>query len=250
MMETTTDASETAMSDNTMTPPARPWPPRRLLPPIAVFTAYGMFRVVAVVWGIMRDGLPGSLLTGADLISDAAAAVQGLAIAVVLARPRLRRPPLAWIVGLVALGAAMAAATIWVLLGASDPRRRVGQLLLALALTIVMLAICGFRPRWAGGTADGIDLARIRRALHAVALAGVTPAAAGGLVILTADPTGAVRRLAVLCLQLGSYSSVLAILATLAVIGEQRRLTREEAQRELYQRLADSHLQRRDEHDR
>jgi hypothetical protein len=250
MVETITGGSEAAMSDGTVTPPDGLWERRWLLTPIAVFAAYGILRIVAVVWGIMRDGPPGSLLTGADLVSDAAAAVQGLAVAVVLAVPRLRRPPLAWIVGLVALGVAVVGATIWVLLGASDPPRRVRQLLLALALTILMLTICGFRPRWAAGTTDGLDLARIRRALHAWALGAGALAVAGGLVIVTADPAGAVGRLAVLCLQFGGYSSFLAILTTLVVIGEQRRLIRDEASRQRYQHLADHHRQRRDEPDR
>ncbi|MEU7874255.1 hypothetical protein [Dactylosporangium sp. NPDC049140] len=238
------------MSDGNVTPPDGLWAPRWLLPPIAVFTAYGIARIFAVVWGIVRDGPPSSLLTGTDLVSDAAAAVQGVAVAVVLAVPRLRRPPLAWIVGLVAVGVAIAGATVWVLLGASDPPRRVRQLLLALALTILMLIICGFWPRWTAGTTGGIDLARVRRALNAWAWAAGASAVVGGLVIVTADPAGAVGRLAVLCLQLGGYSSFLAILTTLVVIGEQRRLIRDEGSRELYQHLTDHHRQRRDEPDR
>ena len=104
-------------------------------------------------------------------------------------------------------------------------------------------------PRSPNATAP-IDLTRIRRALHPIAWTAAAIAAAGGLVIVTADPAGAVRRLAVLCLQLGSYSSVLAILTTFVAIGEQRRLIRDEAQRKQYQRLADHDRQRRDEHHR
>ena len=224
--------------DTTTAPSSRRWSPREIVLPAGVFAAYGLLRIGALLWGIGRDGSPGSLLDWADATSQTAAAVQGAAAAAVLIWPSLRRPRLAWWIGSVAVAAVLAATAVWVLRREADGQVWVREILLAVGFAIGTAAVCRWRPAWAMRADGTLDLARLRWALRAAAVSATTVGAAAGLVVLAAQPSGAARRLTVLVLQLGLFGAFVLVLFIMVVIGEQRRETREAAQRELYERLA------------
>jgi hypothetical protein len=229
------------MWDSTTTPPpsAGRWPPRETLLPAAVLATYGLLRVVGLLWGIVRGSPPASLLAWASVISDAAAAVQGFAATAVLIVPGLRRQRFAWSVGTVAVAAALLGAAVWVVRGDVNAMVRVREILLALGLAIATAAVCGWRPAWALRDDGELDLARLRRALRITALSSAAVGAVSGIMIFTTDPAGAVRRFAVLLLQLGLWGAVVIVLSLMLVVGEQRRLASAAARHELYQRLAE-----------
>ena len=68
------------------------WAPEYLLPPILALAGYGLLRMAVLAWSLHADGMPRSLPAGAGLGSDGAAAAQGFAAAVILARPTCDDP--------------------------------------------------------------------------------------------------------------------------------------------------------------
>lgn len=227
------------MEENATTAPSpRRWPPREIVLLAGVCAAYGLLRIGALLWGIGRDGPPGSLLDWADATSQTAAAVQGAAAAAVLIWALLQRPRFAWWIGSVAVAAVVTGTAVWILRGETNGSVRVREILLAVGFAIGTAAVCGWRPAWAM-RADGVlDLARLCRALRTAAVCAAAAGTASGLVVLAAQPSGAARRLAVLVLQLGLFGAFVLVLCTMMVIGEQRRVALEAARRELYQRMA------------
>src|SRR5207248_6679718 len=114
-----------------------------------------------LAWSIHGDGLPRSLAAGTGLGSDVAAAVQGFAAAVILARPALRRPWLAWSVVALTLIATAIGAADWVGLGSGGVSPQVLQVVLAVDLSVIIVFVAGWRPRWARSATE-IDLVRVR----------------------------------------------------------------------------------------
>ncbi len=225
------------MGDNAGAPWSGRGLPRELWVPVAVLAAYVVVRIGAVLWGIVRDGLPASVLAGGDLVSDGGAVLQAVVGAAVLARPGLRRIGWAWGVGVVGMAAALSGATVWVVLGDGNTLRQVRQILLAVAFAVATLAVCGWRPGWARHRAGGIDLARVRRMLWLVAGCAVAVGAVSGLAVLTVHPAGALHRCADLMLQLGLLGGFVAVLCVLVVVGEQRRQAADAERNRLYQGL-------------
>jgi hypothetical protein len=228
------------MWDNTTTAPSSGrGSARDVWPAVAVLAAYGLVRIAALVWGIVRDGPPESALAWSDVVSDGGAAVQGVAAAAVLARLSLRRQAWAWSVGVLGVGAALFGATVWVVLGDTNALRQVRQILLAVAFAVVTVVVCGWRPGWAVRDDGDLDLVRVRRAGWTMAWCSAAIGTVSGLAILAAHPMGAVHRLADLLLRLGLLGGFVAVLSVMVVVGEQRRQAAEAARQQLYRRLAE-----------
>jgi hypothetical protein len=208
------------------------WAPGYLLPPILALAGYGLLRAALLAWSIHAHGLPRSLPDGAGLGSDVAAAVQGFAAALILARPALRRPWLAWSVVALTLTATAIGAAGWVGLGSGGVSPQVRQIMLAVVLSVIIMLVGGWRPRWARNATE-IDLVRVRSVLLIITGAAGVVAAISALVVALAHPAGAVHRLAVLVLGTGAATVLVALLAVAFVLGEERRLVRQEVHRRL-----------------
>src|SRR5690242_8687879 len=116
-MHRSADDRSRAMGDNTRAPWSGRGLPRELWVPVAMLPAYAVVRIGAVVWGIVRDGPPGSVLAWGELVSDGGAVLQAVVGAAVLTRPGLRRVGWAWGLGVVGVAVALYGATVWVVLG-------------------------------------------------------------------------------------------------------------------------------------
>lgn len=218
------------MKQTTRTQSSGPWAPGYLLPPILALAGYGLLRTALLAWSIHAHGLPRSLPAGAGVGSDVAAAVQGVAAAVIQARPALRRPWLAWSVVALTLTATAVGAAGWVGLGSGGVSPQVRQVMLAVVLSMIIVLVAGWRPRWARSATE-IDLIRVRRVLLIITAAAGVVAVVGTLAVALAHPAGVLHRLAALVLGTGAAAALVALLAVAFVLGEERRQVRQEVHR-------------------
>ncbi len=109
---------------------------------------------------------------------------------------------------------------------------QVRQVMLAAALSVIIVLVAGWRPRWAR-SATGIDLIRVLRVLLIITAAAGAVAVVGALAVALAHPAGALHRLAALVLGTGAAAALVALLAVALVLGEERRQVRQEVHRRL-----------------
>ena len=215
-------------------------PPRELLVPAVVLAAYGIVRILAAVWGPVRDGVPGSRLGWSVVAANGAAALLAWTAAAVVAVPQLRRRrALRWF-GVSAAAMVWICCGVWVALGHGEAMPQVRDLLLALGFAVAILLVCDWRPHWAVGP-DRVDWSRLHRALLVVVGGGVALGIAGLAVYVAARPSGALHRLTVVLFELGLWGAFVVFLCLMMVVGEQRRERREAVMRDFYAQLSDRH---------
>ena len=220
------------MKQTIRTQPSGRWAPGYLLPPILALAGYGLLRTALLAWSLHAHGLPRSLPDGPGLGSDGAAAVQGFAAAVILARPAMRRPWLGWSVVALTLTATVIGAAGWVGFGSGGVAPQVRQVMLAVVLSVIIVVVAGWRPRWARRATE-IDLVQVRRILLVITGAAGAVAAVSALAVALAHPAGALHRLAALVLGTGAATALVALLAVAFVLGEERRQVHQEVHRRL-----------------
>jgi hypothetical protein len=208
------------------------WASGYLLPPILALAGYGLLRAAALTWSLRTDGMPRTLPAGAGLGSDVAAAVQGFAAALILARPSLRRPRLAWSIVALTLTATAIDVARWVRLGHGGVSPQVRQIMLAVVLSVIIVLVAGWRPRWARHATE-IDLVRVRRVLLIIGGVAGAMAAVGAMMVALAHRAGVLHRLTVLILGTGAATALVALLAIAIVLGEERRQVRQEVHQRL-----------------
>jgi hypothetical protein len=215
---------------------------------ILAVAGYGVFRAGAVLWGMLRDGLPHSLLGWTAFAGDAAATGQAFAVVALLVLPQLCRPLAAWLIGGAGVGAAVLDAGVWTVIGGDGggPGRHVRQMVIAVGFAGFAAVLSRWGVGWAvldGG--GGYDWARVNRVMLRVAGGGLVVAAVGGGLAVLVDQPGPLDRLVSLVAGLGVGAAVGAVMVLLPVIGEQRREVREATMAEIYRRMDET--RRRDD---
>ena len=206
---------------------------------LSVLAAYGMFRVGAVVWGVVRDGLPTSSLGWSAFAGDTAAARQALAVVGLLAVPRLRGWVSAGVIAAVGIGAALFDAGLWAAVGGEGEgvSRHARQLVLAVGFAVFAAGLCRWRIGWALRSDGSYDLAAVNRVLRRTAGCAVVLAAAAAGAMVAVDRPGVPDRLLSTVAALGIACAASAVLVLLPIIGEQRREERETAMAAVFEGL-------------
>lgn len=217
-----------------------------LAPLIALLAGYGALRTGALVWGVVRDGLPDAVSGWTAFAAGTSAVGQAFAVVGLLAVPRLRRPVAAGVIGAAGLGAALLDAGVWAAIGdGGGPSRHVRDVVVAVGFAVFAALLCRSGVGWTRREGGGYDWARLDRVLRRVAGCGLLVAVAAGVPAVLVDAPGPVDRWVSLVAGLGVGVLVGAVLVLLPVIGEQRREAREAALAAIYRQIDEA--QRRDE---
>lgn len=206
-------------------------------PAVIALVIFGLVRVGIAAAVVYRGGWPTSPLGWSGAISSLAAAVQAVAVAVLLPAVRRRRPVLAAMIGAAGIGTAVVDAALWVVLGGTGEAAGYAWLLvLAVVFAVAAMALCrsGIGAIW---NDSGYDLPRISRVLLWIGGVSIAVSAAAGAAALVVEQP-VVDRLLRLIAVAGLASAVSATVVVIGVAQERWRTKREAQVAELYRQLS------------